>query len=141
MPYLKVCSICSKEYAPSGHNQKYCSKECYKYVFDKAYSAKVSYRSAVKSGRIENPGAGSGYGSPSGVLHHNYKTGIGTFRAFKKDKCERCQSTKFLCVHHKDENRENNKLSNLETLCKSCHQEHHCNRLPNGTYGVKKNGS
>lgn len=55
----------------------------------------------------------------------NYKTGICTYRRVKKSKCERCESDKFLIVHHKDENRENNVLENLETLCKSCHQAHH----------------
>jgi predicted DNA-binding protein YlxM (UPF0122 family) len=54
-----------------------------------------------------------------------WETGICGYRKFKKDKCERCQSTKYLIVHHKDENRKNNIISNLETLCRSCHQAHH----------------
>ena len=54
-----------------------------------------------------------------------WKGGIQTYRRFKKDACERCGSTRFLLVHHKDENRYNNVASNLETLCKRCHQIHH----------------
>lgn len=44
-----------------------------------------------------------------------------------KSECERCGSKEFLVVHHKDRNRSNSDPSNLETLCKSCHQiEHRC---------------
>ena len=47
--------------------------------------------------------------------------------------CTRCQSGKNLLVHHKDEDRTNNDLSNLEVLCRRCHQmEHECwKNLPN----------
>jgi hypothetical protein len=53
------------------------------------------------------------------------KLGIQTYRRARKDACERCGVTEQLCVHHKDENRYNNELSNLETLCRRCHQLHH----------------
>lgn len=55
----------------------------------------------------------------------HYKTGEFSYRKYKKTSCERCFSDKFLIVHHKDENRQNNILSNLETLCRKCHQTHH----------------
>lgn len=54
--------------------------------------------------------------------------GIMTYRRVKKEQCERCASAKYLIVHHKDENRYNNDPSNLETLCKKCHQSHHTKR-------------
>ena len=56
---------------------------------------------------------------------HNYKTGIMAYRKYKKRQCERCLSDKYLLVHHKDRNRLNNDILNLETLCKSCHQKEH----------------
>lgn len=38
--------------------------------------------------------------------------------------CQRCGTTAVL-VHHKDEDRDNNDVENLEPLCKRCHQLHH----------------
>ena len=41
--------------------------------------------------------------------------------------CERCGYSKkeILHVHHKDRNRHNNSLSNLELICPNCHYEEH----------------
>ena len=42
--------------------------------------------------------------------------------------CQRCGYDKHkaaIVVHHKDHNRENNDLSNLEVLCANCHAIHH----------------
>ena len=52
-------------------------------------------------------------------------TGIQTYRRHRGPCCERCGSTFKLLVHHKDEDRYNNAIDNLETLCKRCHQIHH----------------
>jgi hypothetical protein len=41
------------------------------------------------------------------------------------DCCERCGSKIKLVVHHKDHNRRNNILDNLEILCSLCHVRHH----------------
>ena len=64
-------------------------------------------------------------GKRTGAANANWKGGIQTYRQYRKDACERCGSTRFLVVHHKDEDRYNNALENLETLCKRCHQLHH----------------
>lgn len=39
--------------------------------------------------------------------------------------CELCSSQENLQVHHKDRNPKNNSLSNLQTLCASCHNKEH----------------
>lgn len=41
--------------------------------------------------------------------------------------CERCSYNKYeiLQVHHKDRNRDNNDLVNLELICPNCHYEEH----------------
>jgi hypothetical protein len=41
--------------------------------------------------------------------------------------CERCTYDKYkiLVVHHKDRNRNNNDLTNLELICPNCHAEEH----------------
>lgn len=42
--------------------------------------------------------------------------------------CERCSYSKveILEMHHKDRNRNNNSLANLELICPNCHAEEHC---------------
>jgi formate dehydrogenase maturation protein FdhE len=42
-------------------------------------------------------------------------------RKHKKDYCEHCGETNKLEIDHIDGNRSNNHLTNLQTLCKSCH--------------------
>jgi len=39
--------------------------------------------------------------------------------------CIKCYSLRDICVHHKDENAENNTETNLQILCRSCHIRHH----------------
>ena len=43
------------------------------------------------------------------------------------NKCERCVYDKYeiLVVHHKDRNKRNNELENLELICPNCHGEEH----------------
>ena len=54
--------------------------------------------------------------------------------------CSICGSTKRINIHHTDENRQNNDISNLIVLCNCCHSKHHyktrkkcekCNRFLN----------
>ena len=42
--------------------------------------------------------------------------------------CEICGSEKNVDVHHKDGNPQNNELSNLQRLCRSCHMKAHKQR-------------
>lgn len=110
-------------------NAKYCSIKC--------RNAYISYKWRVKKGLIVKPGVGSG-GNQLGENNHRYKNGIGIYskKAFEfyGKVCNRCNSKNRLLVHHKDENRSNNELSNLEILCKKCHQDHHCLRDNLGRY-------
>ena len=50
-------------------------------------------------------------------------------RLFKSrgNKCERCGFDKYqiLEIHHKDKDRNNNNLDNLEIICPNCHSEKH----------------
>jgi hypothetical protein len=52
--------------------------------------------------------------------------------------CEKCGYKKYeiLEVHHKDRNRENNELINLELICPNCHAEEHF--LKNSWFAKKK---
>lgn len=81
----------------------------------------------------------------SRICSNKYRTGIKykigrprdkarTFRVIKirlleerGNNCARCTYNKYeiLQVHHKDRNRNNNKLDNLELICPNCHYEEH----------------
>ncbi len=126
----KVCIKCGNEVPQTKYkNAKYCSSKC--------RSAYIAYRHRVKQGLIKKPGVGSG-GNQWAENNSNYKTGSTSYKRntfnFKEKKCERCCSLEHILVHHKDENRLNNSLDNLEVLCKKCHQEHHCKRDEFGKY-------
>jgi len=64
-----------------------------------------------------------------GEKHPHYKNGINSYKSkamkFIKRECSICKRKDNLCVHHKDFNRKNNKLSNLQIVCKSCHAKIH----------------
>jgi phage terminase large subunit GpA-like protein len=62
----------------------------------------------------------------------HYKNGENNYRdkalRHYPNECNRCgykKNVKILQVHHKDENRQNNALENLEVLCPNCHAEIH----------------
>lgn len=62
----------------------------------------------------------------------HYGNGISRYRLNtlrnKQHKCERCGYEKYpqiLQVHHKDRDRSNNSISNLELLCPNCHMIEH----------------
>ncbi len=64
--------------------------------------------------------------------HFGEATGESSYRAIafrhKEHKCERCNYDKhpeILEVHHKDRNRENNTVENLEVICPNCHMTEH----------------
>lgn len=104
----------------------------------------AAYR--ARKGLIKNPGVGKGGFPHSGKLHPNYKHGFYVAQTQSrqyKDKvryCERCgedlhDATRHKWVmHHKDHNHANHDISNLELLCKRCHQiEHKCWRAFEGS--------
>ncbi len=35
--------------------------------------------------------------------------------------CEECGTSEDICIHHRDTNKKNNQISNLQALCRSCH--------------------
>jgi hypothetical protein len=119
----QVCIKCERPL--KGRQRKFCSTKC-----SGAYNMQ-QYR--IRKGLIKKPFVGSG-GNQWNTDNHRYKNGIGNFqqRAFEyyDKKCNRCESTQHLLVHHKDHDRTKNEITNLEILCKKCHQKHHCKRDP-----------
>jgi hypothetical protein len=51
--------------------------------------------------------------------------------------CVMCRRIERLHIHHKDRNRENNELGNLETLCWWCHGKVHSTSIPIGRYSLE----
>ena len=100
----KACIICDKPIL-SGLNKKTCSRSCankhrigIKYKLNRPRDKVKSYR-ALKVRLLKMRGKN----------------------------CERCGYDKYeiLQVHHKDKNRSNNELDNLELICPNCHFEEH----------------
>lgn len=140
------------------NGRAFCSQKCYGF-----------------SNRVETPCVMCGAPIPAGAHKINcsracankYRTGIRyklgrprdkvaeqralKIRLFEQRgaKCERCGYAKqeILHVHHKDRNRANNELNNLELICPNCHYEEHylekswLRRVaPNGKAPVLKTG-
>ena len=132
------CKVCGDTFEFKGTTSpKYC-RSC-----RKIERVKITTKSKVKNGKMsaDKVGIGSGNGYV-GKDSPFFKTGIGIYKRLKKEsmdelKCEICNSTKFLEVHHKDHNRENNELDNLILLCKSCHKKEHIHRDEFGRF-IKK---
>ena len=138
--YNKVCRKCGCAFIGTGPAAKYCSgcREVAKMeqmARDRVRS--TAYR--VKKGLVKMPGVGSGNAQPVGVDSPSYKHGyyiadrLRVVVRAERRYCERCNqdlrdATQYQWVmHHKDHNHCNNDLSNLELLCKRCHQiEHEC---------------
>ncbi len=102
---FKSCTTCGKDFRvpPSRFSVRtYCSPKC---------------RSLGMSKRM------------SGKNHPLYKDGRKIYRkqAFEKypKKCALCGSLNQLEVHHKDRDRKNNKIENLQIICISCHRRIH----------------
>lgn len=122
----RVCKECGVSYTPTGSRQVWCPP-----CGETIKKAKHAQRCRERHQRTYK---NKGY-NQSGQNNNNYKGGIGTYNRDKLENtanqvCERCGSDKFMVVHHKDRDRYNNGLSNLELLCKSCHQNEHMNRDP-----------
>jgi len=134
--FMKQCEICGKEYIARGKAQKYCD-ECGPMVKrELARKRQAAYRG--RKGCLVGVGSGN---NQSGEKNHMWKGGVCAYRTMRNDvdHCERCgkprsSASKWgFVTHHKDGDRTNNSVDNLEVLCKRCHQiEHHCEKnLPN----------
>ncbi len=151
MPWLN-CKICGKKfYAKPRHIRigwgKYCSDKC-KFIGQKngktavcKHCGKELYRTPKdfvnsKSGFFFcNRSCHASWRNENiriGENHPNWLTGITTYRKLllknaKELICKDCKisDVRVLIVHHKDKDRNNNKLENLELLCRNCHYIRH----------------
>lgn len=119
---MEKCKTCENTFIRRSSRHTYCEecsnkrhKERCKNYYKKTYVRK-------------------GY-SQKGKANNNWRGGVSIYRNLVEiENCERCKSTSFLLVHHKNGNRNDNAENNLEVLCKKCHQiTHKCwEVLPKG---------
>jgi len=71
------------------------------------------------------------------IMPSHYGNGLSHYREIalrdRPKECERCQynaNPSAIVVHHKDRNRQNNSLDNLEVLCANCHAIEHWAEQP-----------
>jgi hypothetical protein len=115
----KTCSVCKNKYLPTSNRQKYCP-DCKKEI-QKQWDKDKYKRRYVKKGYNQK---GKNNNNWTGGTAPYYKRIA--YEAYGKV-CNRCGSENEIVVHHKDRNRKNNDITNLEVLCKKCHQhEHEC---------------
>lgn len=62
--------------------------------------------------------------------HPRFINGKYGYDRFRKDTCEDCGVKEDLQVHHKDKDRNNNLITNLRTLCRTCHSKNHKGKVP-----------
>lgn len=147
MPWVK-CRICTTElYIRPCKQQigwgKYCSKKCQNisqitskefvcHYCGKKVTRNPSNIAKSKSGNFfcNNSCAMAWKNSElkSGANHYLWNGGRATYRGrllrnSDKIRCKRCgiEDVRVLDAHHKDSDRQNNAVENLEWLCKNCH--------------------
>ena len=98
------CVVCGKPIL-AGLNKKTCSRSC-----ANIHRTGIKYGSGRRKDKVQS----------QLIL----KTRLSQIRGRL---CEKCGFDKFeiLQVHHKDRDRNNNDLGNLELLCPNCHYENH----------------
>lgn len=109
------CAQCGKRFyrnpskrSMSKSGLQFCSRGC------KDVAQRIGGIEAIQPDHY-NGGAGARYYRNLALRHYDHK-------------CNRCGYSKCLScleVHHKDRDRSNNNLSNLEILCRNCHGEEH----------------
>jgi 5-methylcytosine-specific restriction endonuclease McrA len=138
----EVCNTVFEHIASRANKAKYCSPNCYhtamkgkgtfeytclhcKTKFLSAPSKKRKYcsRACINKSAIEN-----WQGDFSTVRKNMKRRGL-------LNSCQRCgfdQNAQILGVHHKDRNRSNNSMENLEVLCPNCHSIEHAKHICHG---------
>ncbi len=139
------CNECGTEFthiASRANKAKYCSPKCYHKAMHKKGSVENSCAHCGKK-FLSSPSEKRKYCSRACVNKVAKSKWVPTFTTVRKTmlargmvlKCERCgydAEQKILGVHHKDRNRKNNDLSNLEVLCPNCHSLEHMKHTPHG---------
>ena len=148
------CELCDKPLIPGSHRTRFCSS-C-KIIHEKEMAHKRYLRNGQTSAHRWQYVNGKkiyipvGSYNQKGENNNAYKNGSGInwyARATEvlPEVCNRCGATnkedssiRYLLLHHKDGNHNNNSPDNWEILCKRCHQAHHSIRGEDGRFVSNK---
>lgn len=133
-PKDKACKKCGEIFSPRANNVKYCDS-CKQVLKDSKYLRKPFLKCEI-CGELYIKTGNNQKKCLDCQRRQLYK---GRYRAiaFKNlpHVCNRCGKKVTIGtsnVHHKDRNRKNNDLQNLEILCRSCHRVEHIVRGKDG---------
>ena len=161
--FLKNCGFCGNGfYSPQHAKRKFCSVECFKssnsskiheltcdfckVVFCRPQSYLKKSKSGMRFCSRKCKDEAQRMGNYNAILRpSHHKDGIHSYReiAFRHYPkiCNRCgydEHPEILKVHHRDRDRTNNKVSNLEVLCSICHDLEHYQHQDGGYSWCKK---
>lgn len=145
---MEICIICGNKFEKKRRTTgKYCSVECVHKSLQNRINVKCDECGkiyGVKASKYKNHKSkfffcsrkckdlAQSISDGSGKLTPNcYKTGKTSYKKramFKlENKCVDCGyiDNYLLVVHHKDGNRDNNNINNLEIVCHNCHAKRH----------------
>jgi hypothetical protein len=120
-----ICQHCNKEYEVPACRTKRGKK------FSKYCSVLCGNRAKAFENKIKGTHKDSNNWRWKGGVSVAYYKRI--FKEKLPKKCQICNSIKNLDVHHLDENRSNNIISNFQVVCRSCHKKIHNN--PRDSFG------
>jgi len=135
-----TCKGCGEKFeAHDWRKRKYCSKRC-KGLYDKSGQFKNGYKwnpkqeekrvSKLRENHVgmlgkQHTEETKKLMSESSKKPYNYIDG-GYRGKIPTDECSLCgESRKRTIIHHKDKNRKNNDISNLQAVCNKCHSKIH----------------
>lgn len=138
-----TCKICLKSFSVISFREKtakYCSRKCY-YIgsrhrgktWYKCKCCQQKFRGAASQKRVF---CSRSCVSKNKFTRFNPKFPDSALIAMRRrglvKKCSRCgyrKNPNILGVHHKDRNRRNNRIENLEVLCANCHSVEHAKHI------------
>ena len=137
------CHVCGKHFshiASRANSAKYCSRGCYYKAMHIKGTVRVQCHHCGKVFQ-DSPSTHRKFCSRQCTRKSSIDVWQPGFQTARKNmihrdmlrQCERCgyrEERQILVVHHRDRNRRNNALSNLEVLCPNCHALEH--RKKNG---------
>lgn len=122
--HKRACSVCGKMFLPTNPRNHLCSDSC-RTQWDKQHGRDRHYIDGIYIKKGYNQGKEN---------NNNWKGGTAYRHLVVVESCEICGSTDNLVVHHRNHNHEDNRVENLQVLCKKCHQKHHCIRDSKGRF-------